>query len=80
MNKIFRTIVCLPKNILVGIIYIYQKAVSPYFPPSCRFDPTCSNYFIIALKKHGFIKGSYLGIKRILRCHPFCHGGYDPVP
>jgi putative membrane protein insertion efficiency factor len=68
------------KWILIFIIRVYQKILSPFLPRTCRFYPTCSAYFVEALKKHGFFKGSYLGIKRILRCHPWNDGGYDPVP
>ena len=68
------------KYILIWLIRGYQKFISPLFPPTCRFYPTCSAYVIQALQKYGFFKGSYLGIKRILRCHPGNPGGYDPVP
>lgn len=61
------------------LIKIYQRVLSPLFPPSCRFIPTCSEYSIQALKKYGAIKGSVLSIWRILRCNPFNKGGYDPV-
>ena len=61
-------------------IWIYQKAISPYTPPSCRFTPTCSEYARQALLKHGPVKGLYLAIRRILRCHPWGGSGYDPVP
>lgn len=61
-------------------IHFYRFAISPLFPPACRYTPTCSAYFLEALKKYGPIKGSYLGIKRILRCHPLGGSGYDPVP
>ncbi len=67
------------KYVLILIIKFYQNFISPFFLPSCRFYPTCSTYFIQALKKYGFFKGSYLGIKRILRCNPFHKGGYDPL-
>ncbi len=62
------------------MIKIYQKTISKALPPSCRFMPTCSHYTVEALKKYGLIKGGWLGIKRILRCHPWNPGGYDPVP
>jgi len=62
------------------MIKIYQKTISKALPPSCRFMPSCSHYTAEALKKYGPIKGSWLGIKRILRCHPWNPGGYDPVP
>lgn len=68
------------KFILINIIKLYQLAISPLFPASCRFHPTCSNYSIEAIGKHGAIKGIYLSIIRILKCHPFHKGGYDPVP
>jgi putative membrane protein insertion efficiency factor len=62
------------------LIKIYQLLVSPLLPPSCRFTPTCSHYTLEALKKYGLFKGSWLGVKRILRCHPWGRSGYDPVP
>ena len=68
------------KYVMIGLIKVYQKCISPLFPPTCRFYPTCSAYFIEALRKYGFFKGSWLGIKRLLRCHPYNPGGYDPVP
>jgi uncharacterized protein len=58
----------------------YQKIISPMLPPSCRFHPTCSEYGYEAIQKHGVIKGGGLAVWRILRCNPFCKGGYDPVP
>nr|WP_318745768.1 membrane protein insertion efficiency factor YidD [Treponema sp.] len=61
-------------------IRAYQVCISPFKRPCCRFYPTCSNYALDALKKHGPLKGVYLSTKRILRCNPFCKGGYDPVP
>jgi len=61
-------------------IRIYQYTISPIFPASCRHVPTCSQYAIEALKAHGILKGSYLAIHRILRCHPWGTKGYDPVP
>ena len=64
---------------LILIIRIYQIFISPLTPATCRFYPTCSTYFIQALEKYGLIKGTYLGIKRILRCHPWNPGGYDPL-
>ena len=68
------------KQFLVVIIKGYQKFISPFLGKNCRFSPTCSEYFIMAVEKYGVIKGSYLGGKRILRCHPFNPGGYDPLP
>ncbi len=68
------------QKILIGIIIFYRHHISPLFLPSCRFQPTCSQYAIEAITIHGSFKGSFLAIKRILRCHPFHPGGYDPVP
>ncbi|MGQ9842397.1 MAG: membrane protein insertion efficiency factor YidD [Spirochaetota bacterium] len=67
-------------TIPVSLIKLYKYVISPVLPNACRFYPTCSQYAIEALTKHGLLKGGFLAIKRILRCHPFCDGGYDPVP
>ena len=68
------------KKIFILLIRFYQKFISPLFPAQCRYYPTCSQYTLEAIQEYGAIKGTYLGIKRILRCHPFHEGGYDPVP
>ncbi len=68
-----------PKKIALGLIRGYQYIISPLFPPSCRFTPTCSRYAIEAIERYGFVKGVFLAIKRIARCHPFTRGGYDPL-
>lgn len=68
------------KLILIGIIKFYQKVISPLTPPSCRFYPTCSHYGLEAIEKHGALKGGWLTIRRISKCHPFHEGGFDPVP
>lgn len=62
------------------IIRFYQIAISPYLPPTCRYQPTCSHYAMEALNKHGLFKGVFLAAKRILSCHPWGGSGYDPVP
>ena len=67
------------KTLFILLVVLYQKAISPWFMSSCRYYPTCSEYTKQALKKYGVIKGSWFGIKRILRCHPFNTGGYDPL-
>lgn len=84
MMKVLKAIIHGVSWVLVTIlllpIWVYQKAISPYTPPSCRFTPTCSEYARQALLKHGPIKGLWLAIKRISRCHPWGGSGYDPVP
>ena len=68
------------KKVILAMIRFYQKAVSPYTRPCCRFTPTCSQYAVEAVTKYGALKGTFLAVKRILRCNPFFKGGYDPVP
>ncbi|MDK6863821.1 membrane protein insertion efficiency factor YidD [Nosocomiicoccus ampullae] len=68
------------KKIILQMIRFYQRYISPMSPPSCRFYPTCSQYAIEAVEEHGAIKGSYLAVHRILKCHPLHKGGFDPVP
>lgn len=67
------------QRVLVGVIRLYQR-VSRFTPPVCRFTPTCSEYTAQAILQHGVLAGLWLGIRRVLRCHPFSPGGYDPVP
>ena len=67
------------KTVIILLIRFYQIFISPMFPPRCRFYPTCSQYALEAVRKKGAIKGSWLALKRILKCHPFHPGGYDPV-
>ena len=73
-----RTIWNLPSAVLIGMVRLYQFFLSPFLGGQCRFQPTCSHYFIEAVKKYGAVSGSLRGIRRILRCHPFHPGGYDP--
>jgi hypothetical protein len=68
------------RTIAVFLITLYQKLISPHLPPSCRYVPTCSQYAKEAIEKHGIARGASLAVRRILRCHPFHAGGYDPVP
>ncbi|MEN8256324.1 MAG: membrane protein insertion efficiency factor YidD [Thermodesulfobacteriota bacterium] len=67
------------KKIFLGIIRFYQAVISPLFPPTCRFIPSCSQYAVQAIEQYGAFRGLFLALRRILRCHPFCKGGYDPV-
>ncbi len=68
------------KHVAKALIRVYQRLISPLFPPTCRFTPSCSHYTYEAIDRFGFFKGAWLGVKRISRCHPFNPGGYDPVP
>ena len=65
--------------ILISIVKFYQAVISPWLPPSCRFVPTCSEYAREAIDRHGVLRGGRLAVWRLLRCQPFCSGGYDPV-
>jgi putative membrane protein insertion efficiency factor len=69
-----------PRQVILLLIKFYQKAFSPHFSAGCRYYPTCSAYAYEAVQKYGVIRGLFLASKRILRCHPFHPGGYDPVP
>ncbi len=68
------------KNALLALVRFYQYAVSPLLGQHCRFHPTCSAYMAEALQKYGALRGTYLGAKRLLRCNPWCRGGFDPLP
>jgi putative membrane protein insertion efficiency factor len=70
----------LPGKLLISLFAFYQRYISPSLPPSCRFYPTCSHYGIEAIGKYGALKGGWLSLKRILRCHPWGGHGHDPVP
>lgn len=68
------------KMVLIGLVRVYQGAVSPFLPNACRYSPTCSQYMIEAIQKYGPVRGGWIGLKRISRCHPWGGHGYDPVP
>ena len=69
------------KKLLLSLIRFYRRSISPLFPPSCRFVPTCSEYALQAVEKYGPLRGGFMALRRFLRCHPFHKGGwYDPVP
>lgn len=65
---------------VIAAIRFYQRGISPLKPPSCRFHPSCSHYGLEAVQRYGAARGSWLTLRRLARCHPFCKGGYDPVP
>lgn len=83
-NPILEWLFMLPslllQDLFVLIIRFYQRVISPYTMPSCRYTPTCSEYAVTALRKHGPIKGGWMAAKRIARCNPWGGHGYDPVP
>ena len=79
IDKVIKVINNCMSNILIYLVRLYRKYISPMKGPTCRFYPTCSQYSIEALRKYGAIKGTYLTIIRILKCHPFHPGGYDPL-
>lgn len=68
------------KTVLLAVLKFYRKGISPLLPGSCRFAPSCSEYSALAIRRHGALKGVWLTCRRLLRCHPFHGGGYDPVP
>ncbi len=73
-------VVLWPRQLLGGLVRLYQLAISPLLPPSCRFTPSCSAYAREALATHGALRGTWLALRRLARCHPWNPGGYDPVP
>jgi len=68
------------KTVALFLIDVYRKVLSPFLGRNCRFEPTCSQYTREAVVKYGFLKGSWLGLRRLMKCHPFHDGGFDPVP
>ena len=67
------------RRLVIGLIQIYRSYVSPMLPPTCRYEPSCSLYTVQAIEKYGVFRGLFKGILRVLRCHPFARGGFDPV-
>lgn len=80
MNRILSVLAAIPRGTAMLAIRAYRAVVSPLFPPSCRFTPTCSSYALTSIERYGLIKGGWLGLRRIARCHPWNPGGHDPVP
>jgi uncharacterized protein len=78
--KSLRLLARAPQAAAIGLIRLYQQCISPWLGPRCRFFPSCSHYACEAVERHGFLRGGWLGFRRLLRCHPFHPGGVDPVP
>lgn len=80
MRRILITLLRLPQKVLMGLVTAYRLLISPALGSNCRFEPSCSAYSLQALGQHGAVTGSYLTLRRVVRCHPWCDGGHDPVP
>jgi putative membrane protein insertion efficiency factor len=78
LSRVGRFVITLPEMLIIGAVRLYQKLIRPLLGPRCRFYPSCSEYFIGAVRKYGVVSGSARGVWRIMRCHPFHPGGYDP--
>lgn len=78
MQRIWSRILSLPSRLLIALVRLYQLTLSPFIGRNCRFQPTCSHYMIGAVEKYGVWRGFWLGVYRVIRCNPFCKGGYDP--
>lgn len=79
-DALLRRLHRLPADVLIALVRAYRFFLSPWLGSSCRFEPTCSRYALEALERHGAATGSYLTLRRLARCHPWCDGGHDPVP
>lgn len=80
MNLMARAVFRFPQTLLIGLVKGYRLLLSPWLGSACRFEPTCSAYSLQALQQHGAAMGSYLTLRRLVRCQPWCEGGHDPVP
>lgn len=80
MSPIGEFMITAPRKVVLLLIRGYQQVISPLFPSTCRFYPSCSNYAVTAVERHGLIKGGWLAVKRVVRCNPWNPGGHDPVP
>ena len=80
MRAALLVIVSIPKRVAMLLLRGYQRFVSPAFPPACRFTPTCSAYALTSIGRYGLIRGGWLAVRRVARCHPWNPGGFDPVP
>jgi putative membrane protein insertion efficiency factor len=80
MRRAYRGLMRVLAIPFIGLIRFYQLAISPWLPPSCRYTPTCSQYGIVAFRRHGLLRGMWLTLRRLSRCHPWGGSGHDPVP
>lgn len=80
MRRFFFILASLPQKVLIFVVKAYRLLISPSLGSNCRFEPSCSAYSLLALSQHGALTGSYLTLRRLARCHPWCDGGHDPVP
>jgi len=80
LSTLVRFVVCLPGRVLLALLWLYQHLVSPMTPPTCRYYPSCSQYAVVAIRRHGAVRGGWLAARRLLRCHPWTPGGVDDVP
>ena len=80
MKTVVLALIHLPRRVLILLVKIYRLFLSPWLGSACRFEPSCSAYSLQALHRHGAARGSYLTLRRLIRCQPWCAGGYDPVP
>lgn len=80
MPAVFQSVARALRHAVLWLIGFYQRRISVFTPPSCRFLPTCSHYTYQSIERFGLLRGGWLSLKRLGRCHPFCKGGYDPVP
>lgn len=78
MHRLIRQLLSLPSRVLIAVVRGYQIALRPLLGVRCRFDPSCSQYFMDAVRKYGALRGTFKGLGRLARCHPFHRGGYDP--
>lgn len=79
-SSVWSTVRHLPASVLLGLLWVYQRVVSPLTPPTCRFYPSCSGYAVLAVRRHGALRGGWLAVRRVARCHPWNPGGVDDVP
>lgn len=79
-RRAWQAVRSVPSRLLLALLWVYQRVVSPLTPPTCRFYPSCSQYAVIAVQRHGALRGAWLAARRLLRCHPWNPGGVDDVP